>query len=51
MGTAALWLGGWRVEGNLPNLRKFVLVVAPHTSNWDFIVGFMVYLALQIETL
>ncbi|MBM4231323.1 MAG: glycerol acyltransferase [Gammaproteobacteria bacterium] len=51
VGTAALWLAGWRVEGNLPNLRKFVLVVAPHTSNWDFVVGFLVYLALQIETL
>ncbi len=51
VGTTGLWLAGWRVEGNLPNLRKFVLVVAPHTSNWDFVVGFLVYLALQIETL
>lgn len=51
VGTAGLWLAGWRIEGNLPNLRKFVLVVAPHTSNWDFVMGFMVYLALQVETL
>ena len=49
VGTTGLWLAGWRIEGNLPNLRKFVLVVAPHTSNWDFVVGFLVYLALQIE--
>ncbi|MFM7395680.1 MAG: 1-acyl-sn-glycerol-3-phosphate acyltransferase [Gammaproteobacteria bacterium] len=49
VGQSVLRLLGWRIEGNLPNLRKFVLIVAPHTSNWDFIVGFMVYLALQLE--
>jgi 1-acyl-sn-glycerol-3-phosphate acyltransferase len=27
---------GWRVEGTLPATRKFVLMGAPHTSNWDF---------------
>ena len=51
VGGLALRLIGWRVEGNLPNRPKFVLVIAPHTSNWDFIVGFLVYLALQLETL
>ena len=24
---------GWRVEGRLPDVRKFVLIAAPHTSN------------------
>ncbi len=27
---------GWRVEGRLPDLPKYVLIGAPHTSNWDF---------------
>ncbi|MCC6259282.1 MAG: lysophospholipid acyltransferase family protein [Anaerolineales bacterium] len=31
-------LAGWRVDGNLPNLSKYVLIGAPHTSNWDFIL-------------
>ena len=31
-----MWLTGWRVEGKLPALPKFVLIGAPHTSNWDF---------------
>lgn len=26
---------GWRIEGALPNEPKFVIVGAPHTSNWD----------------
>ncbi len=30
---------GWAVEGEAPDIKKFVLIVAPHTSNWDFIVG------------
>ena len=29
---------GWRTEGDLPDLPKFVLAGAPHTSNFDFIV-------------
>ena len=30
-----LGLAGWRIEGQLPPIPKFVLVGAPHTSNWD----------------
>jgi len=30
-----LSLAGWRTEGQLPPIPKFVLVGAPHTSNWD----------------
>ncbi|MEP7134736.1 MAG: lysophospholipid acyltransferase family protein [Chloroflexota bacterium] len=29
---------GWRVEGTLPDLPKYVLIGAPHTSNWDFVL-------------
>jgi 1-acyl-sn-glycerol-3-phosphate acyltransferase len=28
---------GWKAHGTVPSLRKFVLIAAPHTSNWDFI--------------
>lgn len=31
-------LVGWRVDGKLPGLPKFVLIGAPHTSNWDFVL-------------
>jgi len=27
---------GWRIEGALPDQSKFVIIGAPHTSNWDF---------------
>jgi 1-acyl-sn-glycerol-3-phosphate acyltransferase len=33
------WLFGWKVKGLPPKDKKYVLIVAPHTSNWDFFVG------------
>ncbi|NQW27601.1 MAG: 1-acyl-sn-glycerol-3-phosphate acyltransferase [Flammeovirgaceae bacterium] len=33
------WAFGWKVVGRLPELKKYMITVAPHTSNWDFIVG------------
>lgn len=32
-------LSGWKVEGAKPDLDKYVVVIAPHTSSWDFFVG------------
>ncbi len=42
-------LTGWRFEGRLPNLRQFVIIVAPHTSNWDFPIGVMAMFALGLR--
>jgi 1-acyl-sn-glycerol-3-phosphate acyltransferase len=54
-GRLASWLGrvlmslsGWRFEGEVPDVRKMVLIVAPHTSNWDFPVGLQAKLALRL---
>ena len=30
---------GWRFKVNIPETPKCVICVAPHTSNWDFIMG------------
>lgn len=30
-------LRGWKVEGQPPALAKFIVIGAPHTSNWDFV--------------
>lgn len=36
-----LWLRfwGWKIEGTLPYKPKYVIILAPHTSNWD---GFLI---------
>lgn len=44
---AILCMVGWRVEGRLPNLPKFILVGAPHTSNWDFVMFLAVIFHLE----
>ncbi|KUO49708.1 MAG: acyltransferase [Sphingomonadales bacterium BRH_c42] len=28
---------GWKLDGHLPDLPKYVIAGAPHTSNWDFV--------------
>jgi 1-acyl-sn-glycerol-3-phosphate acyltransferase len=48
LGRFCMGLTGWRFEGSVPDLRKMVLIVAPHTSNWDFAVGMQAKLALRL---
>jgi len=35
LGKTWLKLNGWRLEGELPAARQFVMIGAPHTTNWD----------------
>jgi len=42
-------LGGWKVVGEMPDLKKAIVPVAPHTSNWDFFVGIFAMLALGLR--
>lgn len=36
-------LAGWRIQDDRPaDLDRYIVVVAPHTSNWDFFVGLCV---------
>lgn len=39
----ALKLAGWKVVGDFPEGKKFVVVAAPHTSMWDFVWGRLYY--------
>ena len=40
---------GWKITGKLPNEKRIVVVCAPHTSNWDFIFGMILVLAIDIK--
>ncbi len=39
----------WRVEGGLPDIPKYVLIGAPHTSNWDFVMFLGVIFHLKAD--
>lgn len=38
-----LKLFGWSVDITVPDSPKAIICVAPHTSNWDFILGKLAY--------
>lgn len=44
-----LGLFGWRIEGTQPVHAKYVLIAAPHTSNWDFPLMVLFAAAFDIE--
>ena len=49
LGRFVLRLMRFRVEGDVPDLPKFVIAVGPHTSNWDFVVGAAAMFALDLR--
>ncbi|GAA5187198.1 lysophospholipid acyltransferase family protein [Ferrimonas gelatinilytica] len=46
--ASLLRLGGWRIQGQPPSTHRYIAIVAPHTSNWDFMIGLLVRTALKI---
>jgi len=30
---------GWKIVGINPKIQKYIAISAPHTSNWDFLIG------------
>ncbi|KUG23847.1 acyltransferase family protein [hydrocarbon metagenome] len=48
---ALLKILGWKVSGRLPQKEKFVLIVAPHTSNWDLFYGIILAFALKLDAI
>lgn len=39
VGHAILRVMGWRLVGEFPSCPKYVIALAPHTSNWDLALG------------
>jgi 1-acyl-sn-glycerol-3-phosphate acyltransferase len=44
-----LHLLGWELIGERPPYRKYVLVGAPHTSNWDFLYFYLGALGMGLK--
>jgi 1-acyl-sn-glycerol-3-phosphate acyltransferase len=49
VGKGALRIMGWRIAGDIVDHPSYVAIVAPHTSNWDFVVGLAVRYALRLD--
>lgn len=44
-----LRLSGWRIQGTVPDLPQCVVIGAPHTSNWDWLLVMATALALGVK--
>ncbi|MCZ6619719.1 MAG: 1-acyl-sn-glycerol-3-phosphate acyltransferase, partial [Gammaproteobacteria bacterium] len=40
---------GWRIEGEFPNRAQLIVAVAPHTSNWDFLLAMAIVSGLGLH--
>src|SRR5687767_1481787 len=53
MGKFFFWLiklFGWRIDEHVPNgVKKAVVVMGPHTSNWDFVIGKIAFAQYKVN--
>ena len=47
IGQAYLRLAGWKMEGHRPSAPRYVIIAAPHTTNWD--LPFMLAMAFVYD--
>jgi 1-acyl-sn-glycerol-3-phosphate acyltransferase len=48
--STVLKMFGWNTSGKLPDgITKAVLIVAPHTSYWDFVIGRLTFGASKVK--
>ena len=46
---SVLNLMGWKIVGELPDDKKYIVIVAPHTSNWDLVIGLLARFAIGVK--
>jgi len=51
IGRSILWLGGWKVVGEFPDVAKLVVIAAPHSSWWDGVWGMAAKVGLGLRVL
>jgi 1-acyl-sn-glycerol-3-phosphate acyltransferase len=42
-------ISGWQTRGDFPDAKKIIALAAPHTSNFDYIIGMVFLLSKQIK--
>jgi len=49
IGRLGINLSGWTIKGEVPDEERIVIIAAPHTSNWDFLLAMMAIFSLNIK--
>ena len=47
--TFCLFIPGWKTKGKIPDIKKFVMIAAPHSSNWDFVFFLLIIFKFKIS--
>jgi 1-acyl-sn-glycerol-3-phosphate acyltransferase len=47
--SVCLFFLGWTTRGEMPNLKKAVLIAAPHSSNWDFVFFLLIIFKFRLS--
>tara|TARA_B110000259_G_scaffold92886_1_gene107618 strand:- start:81 stop:392 length:312 start_codon:yes stop_codon:yes gene_type:complete len=48
-GRAALTVFGCNAVGTIPDVKRLLIIAAPHTSNWDFVFVIAAVLGLNLR--
>ena len=48
LAVVLLFLSRWQTQGRGPDIPKYVLIAAPHTSNWDFVFFLLIIFKLRL---
>ena len=49
LGLTVLRLAGWQVKGCRPDREKLLVIAAPHTSNWDWVIALLALWAMGLR--
>ena len=49
LGRTILRVAGWRMVGTFPNIPRAVLIGAPHSSNWDGVLGLAAKMGMGLD--
>ena len=49
IGRFGINISGWTIKGQVPDEDKIVIIAAPHTSNWDFVLAMLAIFGLNIK--
>lgn len=49
LATVLLFLFRWETKGKMPDYKKFVIIAAPHSSNWDFVFTMLLIFKFKIS--
>ena len=49
IGRFGINISGWTIKGQVPDEERIVIIAAPHTSNWDFVLAMLAIFGLNIK--